>query len=129
MESNGIKLMVKEPSIAELALMLVKRDMSTLYKYMEVAMEKAEMETTITYDVEEKLVRIFSAIRRDQGKLKRAGILPIHEDRWGGMSYDVPLNRFKWRVTTGKPSRRGFAARKSHTTSDITPGRANDGAS
>ena len=91
-------------------------------------MEKAEMETTITYDVEEKLVRIFSAIRRDQGKLKRAGVLPIHEDRWGGMSYDIPLNRFKWRVTSGTPSkRRGNidSLKKARSIQQTTTGKAN----
>ena len=75
--------------------------------------ERSEQETTITYDLEQQRVRIFSAIRRDQGKLRRSSILPYHEDKWGGMSYEVPLNRFKWRVTTGVPSKRkGFAVKK-----------------
>lgn len=83
-------------------------------------MERSEQETTITYDMEQQVVRIFSAIRRDQGRLKRAGVLPISEDRWGGMSYTVPLNRLRWRVTTGKPSRKGFASRNLHTNGQST---------
>lgn len=70
-------------------------------------MERSEQETTITYDDEQKLVRIFSAIRRDQGRLKRAGVLPIREDAWGGMSYEVPLARLRWRIASTTPSRRG----------------------
>jgi hypothetical protein len=75
-------------------------------------MEKCEQETTITYDLDERKVRLFTAVRRDQGRLKRAGVLPIREDAWGGMSYEVPLARFKWRIASGVKSRRGFGAKK-----------------
>jgi hypothetical protein len=89
-------------------------------------MEKCEQETTITYDEDQKLVRIFTAIRRDQGRLKRAGVLPVNEDRWGGMSYIVPLNRLRWRVTSGKPSKRGFALTKSTPIAYTLPRKAHD---
>jgi hypothetical protein len=95
---------------------IVRRYASAQQQYNQwfrrLVMEKCEQETTITYDLEGQQAHIFSAIRRDQGRLKRAGILPISEDKWGGMSYIVPITRLKWRVTTGKPSRRGFAAGK-----------------
>lgn len=57
----------------------------------------AEQETTITYDNEDKLVRIFSARQADQGKLKRAGITPASMNSFGAF-YTVPLAQFKWRV-------------------------------
>lgn len=89
------------------------------------AMEKSEQETTITYDEDQKLVRLFTAIRRDQGRLKRAGVLPTGEDKWGGMSYEVPLTRFKWRIASGAPSKRGFAKGRpgNPRTTGQTPGR------
>ena len=80
-------------------------------------MERSEQETTITYDMEQQVVRIFSAIRKDQGRLKRAGILPTNESA-NGYFYNVPLNRLRWRITTGKPSRRGFGTSKSPRTVD-----------
>ena len=64
-------------------------------------MEKAELETTITYDMDERVVRIFSAIRRDQGKLRRAGITPKYGTAARGYGYEVPIMRLKWRITSG----------------------------
>lgn len=72
-------------------------------------MEKSELETTITYDMEQKLVRIFSAIKRDQSKLRKAGFHPKYGTAVRGFGYEVPLVRFKWRLTTGVPSKRGFS--------------------
>lgn len=73
-----------------------------------VDMEKSELETTITYDMDQKLVRIFSAIRRDQTKVEKMGFKPVYgDDR--GYGYEVPLTRLKWRITTGIKSNRGFA--------------------
>lgn len=57
----------------------------------------AEQETTITYDSEEKLVRIFSARPVDQGKLRRAGVTPYRSNSQGAF-YIVPLSRLKWKV-------------------------------
>jgi len=59
----------------------------------------AEQETTITYDNEQKLVRIFTARLGDQGKLRRAGVHPIRGSTARGFFYELPLNRLKWRVT------------------------------
>lgn len=72
-------------------------------------MEKAELETTITYDMAERVVRIFSAIRRDQGKLRRAGITPKYGTADRGYGYEVPIMRLKWRITSGvkRPARVG----------------------
>lgn len=83
-------------------------------------MEKGELETTITYDKEEQVVRIFSAIRRDQGKLKRAGIQPLNGSTRRGFNYKVPLSRFKWRIASSIPSKRGNNLRKPSNTPLIT---------
>lgn len=72
-------------------------------------MEKAELETTITYNMEERLVRLFSAIKRDQTKLRKAGFAPTYGTAARGYGYEVPLTRLKWRITSGVKSRRGFA--------------------
>ena len=88
-------------------------------------MELAERETTITYDMEEQVVRIFSAIRRDQTKLNKAGIRPYLGTADRGLFYKVPMSRLKWRVTSGVPSKRGFGTTKVvnvHTTA-VIPGR------
>ena len=78
-----------------------------------------EQETTITYDMGEKLVRIFSAIRRDQTKIEKVGIKPTYGDPTRGLGYEIPLSRLKWRVTNGLPSKRGFASKKLHTNGAI----------
>jgi len=74
-------------------------------------MEKCEQETTITYDMEEQVVNIFTAIRRDIGKLKRAGITPTYGTTRRGFGYKVPLSRFKWRIAATTPSKRGLNLR------------------
>ena len=79
-----------------------------------------ELETTITYDMGEKVVRIFSAIRRDQRRIEKVGIKPYAGDPGRGLMYKVPLSRLRWRVTSGIPSKRGFASRKLHTNVDIS---------
>lgn len=88
-------------------------------------MEKGELETTITYDMEEKVARIFSAIRRDQNKLAKAGFKPTYGTATRGYGYKVPMSRLKWRITSGVPSKRGFGKvipKPLHTT-DVIPGR------
>ena len=84
------------------------------------ALGPEELETTITYDMGEKVVRIFSAIRRDQTKIEKVGIKPCYGSPEHGLGYKIPLSRLKWRVTSGIPSKRGFASRKPHTNVGIT---------
>ncbi len=74
-------------------------------------MEKSEQETTITYDLDQQLVRIFSAIRRDQTKVEKMGFKPTYGNERGGFGYLLPVSRLRWRVTSGKVSNRGFASR------------------
>jgi hypothetical protein len=57
-----------------------------------------ERETTITYSDGDELVSIFSARKRDQTRLKRAGIMPKRGDKSTGLCYEVPLARFTWLV-------------------------------
>lgn len=83
-------------------------------------MHPSEQETTMTWDSEQQVVRIFSARRVDQGKLRRAGVLPVKDTQPHGLFYEIPLSRFKWRISTGKPSLRGFGSRKLHTNVGIT---------
>ena len=68
---------------------------------------KAEQETTITYDSEEQLVRIFSARLGDQGKLRRAGVKPTRGSISAGYFYTIPSSWLKWRVSnpTGRRMR------------------------
>ena len=61
-------------------------------------MTEAEQETTMTWDSEQKRVRIFSARPRDQGILSRAGVKPSKGTKSQGFFYDVPLARFRWGV-------------------------------
>jgi hypothetical protein len=68
-------------------------------------MELAERETTITYDLGEKLVRIFSAVPRDQKRLERSGILPSRDNGHGGFSYQVPMDRLAWKIRPSKADR------------------------
>lgn len=80
-------------------------------------MERAEMETTITYDMDERLVRLFSAIKRDQNKLAKAGFKPTYGTLARGLGYEVPLNRLKWRITSGvKRIHHGGGFKPKHTT-------------
>lgn len=58
----------------------------------------AERETTITYDMEEKVVRIFSSVRKDQNKVEKMGFKPVYGDVEQGFGYRIPLDRFKWGV-------------------------------
>ena len=87
------------------------------------ALGPEELETTITYDMGEKVVRIFSAIRRDQSKIEKVGIKPTYGTVDHGFGYQIPLSRLKWRVTSGLPSKRGFASRKLHTNVRIPGGK------
>lgn len=72
-------------------------------------MERSEQETTITYDMQDQVVSIFSAIRRDQRKVEKMGFKPTYGTAERGFGYKVPMSRLKWRVTTGVRSNRGFA--------------------
>ena len=74
-------------------------------------MERSEQETTITYDMEQQVARIFSAIRRDQTKVEKMGFNPTYGSEARGFGYEVPMSRLKWRITTGVKSRRGYASR------------------
>jgi hypothetical protein len=67
-------------------------------------MELSEQETTMTWDSEQKTVRIFSARRVDQGKLHKAGVLPTKDTQPHGLFYEIPLAQFRWRVKPLKPS-------------------------
>lgn len=75
-----------------------------------------EVETTITYDKEEQLVRLFSAWPRDQRKVEKAGFKPYEGTPEMGFCYKIPLSRFRWRITNGKPSTRGFKAKNTQST-------------
>lgn len=61
-------------------------------------MDQAERETTITYDQKDKLVRIFSAIAKDNNKLRKAGFHPVRGNGRDGYCYEVPLAKFRWRI-------------------------------
>ena len=61
-------------------------------------MTPAETETTLTYDKDQQLVRIFSAWPKDQRKIERAGFKPLHGNPNTGLSYEIPLNKLKWRL-------------------------------
>lgn len=74
-------------------------------------MGRSELETTITYDMEQQVARIFSAIRRDQTKIEKMGFKPVYGTPARGFGYEVPMSRLRWRVTTGVPSKRGYATR------------------
>lgn len=66
-------------------------------------MTTSEQETTITYDLGEKKVRIFSAIRRDQRRLEKAGLRPLPKGSVeSGLFYCVSLDQFRWRVQLTK---------------------------
>jgi hypothetical protein len=96
-------------------------------------MDLSEQETTMTWDSEQKVVRIFSARRVDQGKLKRAGVLPVKEAE-SGHFYEIPLSRLRWRVTTGLEKKRVASTafirsnphRKGNPNGDAEPGRGNN---
>lgn len=92
-------------------------------------MEKAEMETTITYDVEERVARIFSAIKRDQTKLRKGGFTPSYGTAARGYGYQVPLSRLKWRITSGVPRKVGPGGFKSKKTTISQPSTDRKGAS
>lgn len=83
-------------------------------------MEKAEYETTITYDLEEKVVRLFSAIKRDQTKLSKAGFTPTYGTLARGFGYKVPLSRFRWRIAGANPTRRGIHLKNVKSTGPST---------
>ena len=68
-------------------------------------MTKCEMETTITYDKEQQLVRLFSAIPKDQRKVERLGFKPTYGTVEHGFGYQIPLDQFTWRVRLPKDKR------------------------
>jgi hypothetical protein len=63
-------------------------------------MTKAEQETTIRWDLEERMVHIWSAQETVWGKLARLGVAPVRETtrhgRPSGRFYMLPLARFRW---------------------------------
>ena len=73
-------------------------------------MDLAERETTITYDQKDKLVRIFSAIAKDNNKLRKAGFHPVRGNGRDGYCYEVPLDRLRWLIR--KPKAERIASRK-----------------
>jgi len=92
-------------------------------------MELSEQETTMTWDSEQELVRIFSARRVDQGKLRKAGILPVKDTQPHGLFYEIPLAQFRWRIKPLKPSQICVLPEKNATTRPIgrvTPIRVNN---
>lgn len=70
-------------------------------------MLNSERETTITYDLEEQVVRVFTAIKRDQTRLEKAGIQPHAGDPTSGLFYRFPLSRLFWKARPVKPPREG----------------------
>ena len=90
-------------------------------------LELCEQETTIVYDRAVPEVTVFTAIRRDQTKLRKAGISPAYGNAREGFVYKVPLSRLRWRVTSATPSKRGFRGRKPLRTVDSEPGRGSPG--
>ena len=74
-------------------------------------MDKAEQETTLTYDMGERVVRVFSAIKRDQNRLEKAGVKPYRGTPGRGFFYRMPMSRLRWRVASLTPSKRGFGNR------------------
>ena len=73
-----------------------------------MSIERSELETTMTWDSEQEIVRIFSARRQDQTRLRRAGILPVKDIQPHGLFYEIPLSRLKWRIAPlpdGRPKR------------------------
>lgn len=57
-----------------------------------------ERETTITYDMGEQVVRIFSVIGKDQRKLAKNGVKPYKGTEKLGFFYKIPLIKFKWGI-------------------------------
>lgn len=88
-----------------------------------MSVELGELETTITYDRGSPVANIFTAIRRDQSKLKRAGISPSYGNARRGFGYKVPLSRLKWRIASGLPSKRGLNLRNTRNSAVPPTGR------
>jgi hypothetical protein len=63
-----------------------------------MSLERSELETTMTWDSEQQIVRIFSARAVDQRKLAKARILPVKDVQPHGLFYEIPLSRLFWKV-------------------------------
>ena len=63
-----------------------------------MSLERSELETTMTWDSEQQVVRIFSARSVDQRRLAKAGILPVKDVQPHGLFYEIPLSRLFWKV-------------------------------
>ena len=61
-------------------------------------MHPSEQETTMTWDSEQQVVRIFSARGVDQRRLAKAGILPTKDTQPHGLFYEIPLSRLFWKI-------------------------------
>ena len=63
-----------------------------------MSLSLAEQETTMTWDSDERLVRVFSARPADQRKLGRLGFKPHKGSEEQGFFYILPLDKFRWGV-------------------------------
>ena len=61
-------------------------------------LERSELETTMTWDSEQQIVRIFSARPVDQRRLAKAMVLPVKDVQPHGLFYEIPLSRLFWKV-------------------------------
>jgi len=61
-------------------------------------MKREEQETTVTYNMADQMVHVYSSVLRDQNKLKRAGISTAYGNLKTGFGYRIPLSRFRWGV-------------------------------
>jgi len=70
-------------------------------------MTKSEQETTIRWDLEERMVHIWSAQETVWRKLARLGVAPVRETtrhgRPSGRFYVLPLAAFRWGLKRPRP--------------------------
>jgi hypothetical protein len=75
---------------------------------------RAEQETVLRWDEDEKLVHVWSASPVTWRKLARLGIEPHRETRRAGevtgYFYRVPLARFRWGLKSARPGNPGNLA-------------------
>ena len=75
---------------------------------------RAEQETVLRWDEDEKVVHIWSASPVSRRKLARLGIEPHRETRRAGeivgRFYRVPLTRFRWGLKSARSGRVGNLA-------------------
>jgi hypothetical protein len=92
---------------------------------MPKATTRAEQETVLRWEEDEKLVHVWSASPVTWRKLARLGIEPHRETRRAdevtGRFYRVPLARFRWGLKRASPGNRGNLAKGAVGSGD--PGR------